>query len=51
MDEAALRRGAVTVHKKWDLNTAILSGDAMLIQAYKILENYSDSLFKNYFIY
>ncbi len=49
MDEAALRRGAVTVHKKWDLNTAILSGDAMLIQAYKILENYSDSLFKKLF--
>ncbi len=49
MDEAALRRGAVTVHKKWDLNTAILSGDAMLIQAYKILENYPDSLFKKLF--
>ena len=49
MDEATLRRGAITVHKKWDLNTAILSGDAMLIQAYKILENYPDSLFKKLF--
>ena len=49
MDEAALRRGAVTVHNKWDLNTAILSGDAMLIQAYKVLESYPDPLFKKLF--
>ena len=31
MDEAPLRRGKQTVHQKWDLNTGILSGDAMLI--------------------
>ena len=49
MDEAALRRGVITVHKKWDLNTAILSGDAMLIQAYKVLESYPDPLFKKLF--
>ncbi len=34
MDVAPLRRGKVTVHEKWDANTAILSGDAMLVQAY-----------------
>lgn len=33
MDNADLRRGKPTVHKKWDNNTAVLSGDAMLIQA------------------
>jgi len=37
MDEAPLRRGKETVHAKWDENTAILSGDAMLIEAYKLL--------------
>lgn len=34
MDNAPLRRGKETVHEKWDVNRAILSGDAMLIQAY-----------------
>ena len=34
MDKADLRRGQATVHKKWDENTAILSGDAMLILSY-----------------
>ena len=34
MDESPLRRGQPTVHEKWDRNTAILSGDLMLIQAY-----------------
>lgn len=38
MDRADIRRGRPTVHKKWDENTAILSGDAMLIEAYKLLE-------------
>ena len=37
MDEAPVRRGKATVHEKWDDNTAILSGDAMLVQAYQIL--------------
>jgi len=37
MDEAPLRRGEETVHKKYDINTAILSGDAMVIEAYKKL--------------
>lgn len=38
MDRADIRRGRPTVHKKWDENTAILSGDAMLIEAYRLLE-------------
>ena len=37
MDKADVRRGNPTVHKKWDANTAILSGDAMLILAYKLM--------------
>lgn len=38
MDNADVRRGVPTVHKRWDANTAILSGDAMLILAYQILQ-------------
>lgn len=34
MDQAPLRRGKPSVHEKWDLNTGILSGDAMLILTY-----------------
>jgi geranylgeranyl diphosphate synthase type II len=37
MDEAPLRRGQMTVHEKWNTNTAILSGDAMMIEAYQLL--------------
>ena len=39
MDKAAVRRGRRTVHVKWNENTAILSGDQMLIEAYKLLSN------------
>ncbi len=39
MDEAPLRRGQPTVHQKWNVNTAILSGDAMLVKAYQLLAN------------
>ncbi len=46
MDEAPLRRGKETVHQKWDLNTGILSGDAMLILAYQYFENYEPSIFQ-----
>ena len=35
MDNADVRRGKPTVHKKWDANTAVLSGDAMLIIAFR----------------
>lgn len=37
MDNAPLRRGKTTIHEKWNPNVAILSGDAMLIEAYKLL--------------
>ncbi len=37
MDKADRRRGQLTVHKKWSDNTAILSGDAMLIEAYNYI--------------
>ena len=40
MDAATLRRGQATVHHKWDVNTGILSGDAMLILAYQQLDHY-----------
>jgi len=45
MDNAPLRRGQETVHIKWDLNTGILSGDAMLILAYQLFENYEPRTF------
>lgn len=37
MDKATVRRGRPTVHVKWNENTAILSGDQMMIEAYKLL--------------
>ncbi len=46
MDSADLRRGKETVHKKWDLNTAILSGDALMIQSNQRLEYYEGKIFK-----
>lgn len=46
MDDAPLRRGNKTVHEKWNINTAILSGDAMLILAYQYFENYEPKIFK-----
>ena len=42
MDKAEIRRGRLTVHKKWNENTAILSGDAMLILSYMYLAKSSD---------
>tara|TARA_R110002096_G_scaffold132274_2_gene282505 strand:+ start:2282 stop:3256 length:975 start_codon:yes stop_codon:yes gene_type:complete len=47
MDDAPLRRGQKTVHEKWDINTGILSGDAMLIMAYQLFENYDASIFQS----
>ena len=44
MDNAPLRRGKDTVHKKWNLNTAILSGDVMLIWSYEILQQYQPEI-------
>jgi len=46
MDDAPLRRGHKTVHEKWNINTGILSGDAMLILAYQYFENYEPTIFK-----
>ena len=46
MDDAPLRRGKVTVHEKWDLNTGILSGDAMLILSYQFFESYPAEIYK-----
>ena len=46
MDNADLRRNMPTVHKKWDENTAILSGDAMMVKAYLHLLKYSGPNFK-----
>ncbi|BAO55097.1 polyprenyl synthetase family protein [Nonlabens marinus] len=45
MDAADLRRGQPTVHKKWDVNTGILSGDAMMILAYQCFLNYEVQTF------
>ncbi|MGX1023022.1 polyprenyl synthetase family protein [Psychroflexus sp. MBR-150] len=45
MDDAPLRRQRPTVHEKWDVNTAILSGDAMLIWAYQCFEDYDQHSF------
>ncbi len=46
MDDAPLRRGNKTVHEKWNINTGILSGDAMLIMAYQLFENYEPVTFQ-----
>ena len=46
MDDAPLRRGKKTVHEKWNLNTGVLSGDAMLILAYQYFENYEADTFQ-----
>lgn len=46
MDAAPLRRGQPTVHEKWDVNTGILSGDAMLIMAYQLFEHYDAHVFR-----
>lgn len=46
MDDAPLRRGEKTVHERWDINTGILSGDAMLINAYRLFENYEAETFR-----
>ncbi|NUY80410.1 polyprenyl synthetase family protein [Flavobacterium sp. MAH-1] len=47
MDDAPLRRGNETVHEKWNLNTGILSGDAMLILAYRYFEQYEPETFRD----
>ena len=46
MDKADVRRGQPTVHRKWGENSAILSGDAMLILAYRYVQRTKSNLDK-----
>lgn len=46
MDRAPLRRGQPTVHEKWNANTAILSGDTMLVKAYEQFLKLPDPIIK-----
>src|SRR6204780_2854904 len=46
MDNAPLRRGKVTVHEKWNKNVAILSGDVMLIEGYKLMMRVDERLLR-----
>lgn len=46
MDEAPIRRNQPTIHKKYNLNTAILSGDALLIKSYQFFETLPPEIFK-----
>ena len=47
MDQANKRRNQPTVHKKWNTNTAILSGDAMVIAAYQFMGETQEPFLKN----
>lgn len=49
MDNAPLRRGNATVYSKWGINTAILSGDVLLVKAYQLLEPIEKEIFKDVF--
>lgn len=44
MDNADVRRGQPTVHKKWNENTAILSGDNMLVLAFQMMQSPSEKM-------
>ncbi len=46
MDKAPLRRGMATVHEKYNMPTAILSGDVMLVKAYELLASVDASILK-----
>ena len=46
MDNAPLRRGRKTVHKKWNNNVAILSGDTMLVQAFQLISEVDNTIVK-----
>ncbi|MDO9261905.1 MAG: polyprenyl synthetase family protein, partial [Flavobacteriaceae bacterium] len=46
MDSAPLRRGNPTVHHRWNENIGILSGDAMLIQAYSFIDEYPNDIYR-----
>ncbi|MFM7851040.1 MAG: polyprenyl synthetase family protein [Flammeovirgaceae bacterium] len=46
MDKAPLRRGKPTVHEKWNVNTAILSGDVMLVRVYDMFLDLEEAKLK-----
>lgn len=46
MDKAPLRRGQQTIHSKWNLETGILSGDALMIVSYKMFDSYKPKRYK-----
>ncbi|HEY4195271.1 MAG TPA: polyprenyl synthetase family protein, partial [Mucilaginibacter sp.] len=46
MDNAPLRRGRTTVHERWNKNVAILSGDMMLIEGYKLMMGVENRLLR-----
>jgi geranylgeranyl diphosphate synthase type II len=46
MDNAPLRRGKATVHERWNANVGILSGDVMLVEAYKLMMQVDNSLLR-----
>jgi len=46
MDNAPLRRGKTTVHERWNKNVAILSGDVMLVEGYKLMMNVDEHLLR-----
>jgi len=50
MDNAPLRRGQQTVHEKWNLNTGVLSGDAMLVLTNQLFESYDAKQYKELMI-
>ena len=49
MDNADIRRGEDTIHKKWNKNIGILTGDLLMIFAYKMLEKVEEKTFKKTF--
>ncbi|MBN3662257.1 MAG: polyprenyl synthetase family protein, partial [Ornithobacterium rhinotracheale] len=46
MDDAPIRRGKATVHEKYDINTALLSGDALMIKSYQLFNELKPEVFK-----
>jgi len=46
MDKAPLRRGKATVHEKWNANVAILSGDAMMVEANRMMMKVNDAILR-----
>lgn len=49
MDNAPVRRGFETLHEKYNLNTAVLSGDVLLVKAYECLSKIKENYFKKVF--